>query len=288
MSDTFVAENDAPEHDDVANADEASRYEEMEKRFDEGDEPEGDADPEPNWKEQAEKAEKRFQDQQRRAKAERREKQALAKRLEELETKLNGKQGGEDDFDLGNEDDDPIGTIKSLKKLAERMREQEAAEKQTAAQQQAEQKRVQGLAKTLQDAESDFRRLKPDYDKAVEHLKKARREELIEEGYDEGDIGRVMTKEFLDLIERSEEKDRDPAEVVYALAMKRGYSLDAGKKKLQDIADSQKAGRSLSSAGGRNGDGSQMTYARAGQLKGPALMKAFAQLKDQEKRASRR
>lgn len=289
MSETFAPKSDAPELDHgTEDADEGARYEEAGKRFEREDGDEGE-EAEPDWKAKHDQAEKRFQDQQKRAKAERREKQALAKRLEDLEAKFSKTStGSDDDIDFGNEDEDPIGTIKGLKKLALSLKAREDADKQTSAKQQIENKRVQGLASTLQDSEADFRRLKPDYDQAVTHFKKARADELAEEGYSRDEIPGIMTRQFLDLIERADKTDRDPAEVVYALAMKRGYSVDAGKQKLQTIADGQKAGRSLSNTGGRNGDASTMTVGRAANLKGPALLKAYAQLREQEKRSSRR
>jgi hypothetical protein len=175
-----------------------------------------------------------------------------------------------------------------LKKLGQQLKEGEKAEKLTAAEQEKAAARERGLATTLSASEADFRKVKPDYDKAVEYFKKARASELVDQGYDRDELPGVLRREFLELIERADKTDKDPAEVVYALAMRRGYSLDAGKEKLQTIRDGQKAGRSLSSAGGRNGDASEMTYARAAQLKGPALKAAFEQLRSQEKRQARR
>lgn len=292
MSDqSFAGEAEADFVDnDAQDADEGERYAELEKRVG-GEEGDDEPSPQKNWQEEAEKSEKKFQDQQKRAKAERREKQALAKRLEELEARFNAKPAkadADDDDDFGDELEDPIAVLSKLKKLGLQLKEGEKQEKLSAAEQEKAATRERGLATTLSESEADFRKVKPDYDKAVTFFKTARASELIDQGYDKDELPGVLKREFLELIERADKTDKDPAEVVYALAMRRGYSLDAGKEKLQTIANGQKAGRSLSSAGGRNGDASEMTYARAAQLKGPALLKAFAQIKEQEKRQARR
>jgi len=275
---------------EALDADESDRYAELERRVAGDDEDGGEKVVEKNWQEEAEKAEKRFQDQQRRAKAERKEKQALAKRLEELEAKFAAPKtaAADDDDDFGDELEDPIAVVAKLKAMAKQMKEGEKQEKLSAAEQEKAAARERSLASALSESETAFRAVKPDYDKAAEFFKRARATELVDQGYERDELPAILKREFLELIERADKTDKDPAEVVYALAMRRGYSLDAGKEKLQTIANGQKAGRSLSSAGGRNGDASEMTYARAAQLKGPALLKAFAQIKEQEKRQARR
>ena len=287
MSDQgFVQEGaEASEHAEQ-DAAETARYQEAEKRFETSESGEGqEADGGEGAAEKAEPNpwEAKFRDQQKAMKAERKKRQEMEQRLADMEAKASGNQTAQP-FEIPDPNEDPIAAIEAMRALISKFDEDERKSREEEGKQRQVSQREQGLAQTLAESEADFRRLKPDYDKAAEHLKRARIEELKETGIPDREIPTILRREFLEVIERAEASDKDPAEVVYALAMRRGYSLASASQKMQDIANGQKAGQSLSKVGGRNGNGSDMTVARASNMKGKDLLAAYAKLRDQAKR----
>jgi hypothetical protein len=180
---------------------------------------------------------------------------------------------------------DPIGALKyGLKRLG-MVDEQEA---QTAQQRQAQERQQQesnALAAWGREQEEDFREDKPDYDKAAEHFATSRLKELAEEGVPANQIQQEFMSELAGLMKRAKASGKNPAEIVYTLAQRRGYGKNAGIDKLGKVARGQEQARSLSSGGGRPAStNSDLTFDKVAALSGAAFDSAFAKLKASQRR----
>ena len=177
---------------------------------------------------------------------------------------------------------DPIGALEYLSK---RIQADEAAKAQTAQTtqaQQAEQKRIQAVAQRMNDFEADFKEDHPDYDAAAELLKTSRIEELKEAGFGGADLNRALAQDMFVIVQRAMAAGKDPAEVVYNLAKKRGHGVDKGATKLQTIAKGQQASRSLGTGGRPSG---HLPVDQGTKLKGAAFDKWFEQEARRQKQA---
>jgi len=235
---------------------------------------------------------KRLADTQAALKKERAEKRDLNTRLAALEAKVTSASApGEKKAALADMPDpevDPIGAVKFLTDKIKADEERAAAKDTEAAKlTEAQQKNAQAF-KVLSDAmtehEDDFRELHPDYDDAAEHFAKSRREELAETGLTGKELDNALANDLTGIVARALRANKDPAEIVYNLAKKRGFSLDTSATKLQTIQSGQKAAKSLGTGG--DGDGaSSLTYGTVSKLSGAAFDSAFEKLKAQERRA---
>ena len=179
-------------------------------------------------------------------------------------------------------DEDPIAYMKWADGI---IADIDAADEQKArAEQQANEQngQIQQIARRMQEYEKDFRDDHPDYDQAAEHYRKMRAEELADEGVSGHEVGQALVSELVSVVARAIRAGKDPAQVVYSLAKKRGFGVDGSSKKLQTIERAQQAGKSLSQTGGRGGDG-ELTIEYVNTLKGKAFTDGVAKLKAQAK-----
>lgn len=164
----------------------------------------------------------------------------------------------------------------SLKQQQEQLSaERERAQQER--QQQTVQQRVQEFVQTGQSQEEEFRKVRADYDDAVEHL----RANLAQQGFEQGyaDPNQYAQEQLMTIAARVFASGRDVAEFYYDLAGKRGYA-----PKMPDIA-SVKAGaeaaRSIGSAGGTGGaDGRSFEEVMAG-LSGAAARDYWRKMRSQ-------
>jgi hypothetical protein len=239
---------------------------------------------------EADKIAKRLRDTQRALKAERRERQAERAEREKLAARLTAlERGGDTPADpqallarLREDDDDPIGDIQTVKALAKLLVGQTQEERQAEDAVQRRANAMQTISNTMREYEDDFREQFPDYDKAAEHFMRARAEELKDTGLQGKALTDAMQNDFAGIVTRSVQAGKDPAEIIYNMAKRRGYAAAAAGKKLETIARGQGQGRSLPAGGGTaNAD---LTAAKVANLKGAAFDAAFEKLRANEKR----
>jgi hypothetical protein len=84
------------------------------------------------------------------------------------------------------------------------------------------------------EKENVFKAANPDYDAASAFLLQSRKEELAELGYPEKQIAEMINVERLTIAHQAKQNSKDPAEIVYNLARRRGYA-----KKETPAADGQ-------------------------------------------------
>lgn len=101
----------------------------------------------------------------------------------------------------------------------------------------------------------------PDYRAAYNHLLNSRAQELQALGYDDiNQLREAVEADELSIAQFAMSKGKSPAEVIYSLAVQRGYVKADGKKapdaadKLDNIERGQNSNKSLSNTGGGSGD----------------------------------
>lgn len=277
-------------------ADDSERYEEAsEERFGEEDVndqaaggEEESADP---WDKPDNPYKAKFDDKNRAFASERRKRQEETKRRIELEERLDALEAAtrnakaRPEEEIPDELEDPIAAIAALKKLLldERKAKQETETKTYA--QTKEQRAAQEFGRRMADLENEFREGQSDYDDAAKHFAESLRNELTDSGVDDDDLDRAFGEELVKIARRAETAGKNPAEVIYNLAKKRGFGLDKANRKLDKLAEGQKAGRSIGGSPSAPPKGELSWTAVAAMPRGQARDKAFAKLREQARRA---
>lgn len=282
----FDAARDA-EIDDTAALDDAGVNDAGAGEGEAGDKPAKDPLP-------YETLQRRLSDQQKATRAERRARRDLEARLEALERggKSSDAKPGETQAqalrrlaaNMPDEEQDPIGALKYVRTVLGQFDEQSDAEDRQTANERAQTEQITKIVQTMDEFEADFRDEHPDYDHAATHFMKSRSEEFQAEGLSGQALQHALGQDFANLVARAIRAGKDPAEVVYALAARRGFNtsgVDAADKKLDQIERGQKQARSLPAG---NSSENALTYKTVGELKGADFDKAFDKLRAQERR----
>lgn len=184
---------------------------------------------------------------------------------------------------LRDDDDDPITDMGQIKKALKTFARQQAQDEERETAQSAEEREFHTLAAAMADAETDFEEDHPDYKQAQAHYKDVKRVEYEDEGYSGRELEVKLAKDFVALVRRAVSGGRDPAEVVYNLAKKRGFQSGKAQTdaKLKEIAA---AAQARTPAGGGRGE-NRLTPDSVNKLKGAAYDAAWAKLREQERRA---
>lgn len=256
---------------------------------DDGDEGGEEADPETAQAAEAEKVTKRLRDTQRALKQERLKRQddqrKFDARLEALEKGRGAKDAPLDPAallaKLREDDDDPIGDIQTVKQLAKLLvgQTQEESQADQAATQRAS--ALQTVSEAMRDYEGDFKEIHPDYEKAAKHFMDARAEELADTGLTGDALRAAMQNDFAGIVTRSIAAGKDPAEIIYNMASRRGYKAGAAAAKLDTIERGQAQSKTLTGGGAPSGN---LSMGKVADLKGAAFDAAFDKLRAAERR----
>jgi len=124
------------------------------------------------------------------------------------------------------------------------------------------QQELQQLGSFMGQSEAEFRKTKPDYDAAIDHVVQARARELSFYGLTPAQIQATIAEEATDIVRAAVAQGRDPAELGYQIALTRGYVPKAADTEtkpngsggaqavLDAIEKAKAAGKSLGSGGG--------------------------------------
>jgi uncharacterized protein YoaH (UPF0181 family) len=263
----------------------AETPESAEPPADEGDKAEEAKDdkpplPEEELKKRAEqKTQALRQERQARREAEKRA-QELERQFAELKASLTPQP---------QKPDPKVNPVEYLAYLDQQLTQAEQAqvrriqEQQVQSQQQAQ---TNDLVSRIAEAENDYRESVPDYFDAVNHLRQNRVEELMLAGLSDQEAVQAVAQDLVFLAQNAMERGRDPAEVAYNLAKKRGWGANQAQEKAQakidTIARGQKAAQSLSASGGRGNN--DLDVADVANLSGAAFDDAFEKLKARAQR----
>jgi hypothetical protein len=116
-------------------------------------------------------------------------------------------------------EDDPIGAIK-----------QHEAEFQAWRQQQIQQQQFTQLQNVVSTHEAQFRAEQPHYDAALQHVTAARSAEYRALGLSEPQIAQALQSDAANMAVHALRMGRNPAEMVYNLAVARGFAPPAAEK----------------------------------------------------------
>lgn len=164
---------------------------------------------------------------------------ALAKRWEQPEEKAPDREA------------DPLGNFAhKIDKIDKRFDDIDARERKKEEEAQ-NQRQWAEFSTRVNSAFNSFRTKQPDLDKAVAYLEKDRREEFEALGYADSDIAQLIQNDRLAIAQKALQDGRNPAEVAYNLAKRRGYKAEENaEEKIERIANGQDKAKSLSNVGG--------------------------------------
>lgn len=306
MTDTTAPEAEAPESSFDTAADDA-KYAAFEAKHSES-EPESESQssdpaPQPRAPLSQTELEERLGQTKAAMREERRKAREYRTQLETLQAERAARVD-EDPFDaviaaLRDDDEDPLHDLATVKEVLRRFRDTQRAEREAERTQFAHQTAQQRHFSLVAEQEAEFREDTPDYDTAVTHFRESLRDELTAQGFTGDALNAEFAKSLVTLSQRALSAGKNPAEVVYALAQKRGYTpnttqtaprtpptLDSASQKLQTLSRGQQASKSLSSVG-NSPTTSDLTVANVAKLNGKDLLAGYAKLKDQAKRSGR-
>lgn len=237
-----------------------------------------------DWEKRAHDKEGQAARERSRRRAAERQVQELNARLERLETQVT-KSAPSKRQQLINrlraDTDEPLSDLEDLKEIARTLLEDDAQEAEATQQQQRQVQRVNALTTAMTEYEADFRSDHKDYDQACEFFKKSRAEELEDMGYVGQRLTQRLSQEMFALVDDAIQAGRDPAEMVYGMAKRRGFAgtADDATRKLQKLQQGAKS--ATTARPGANGQG-RVTYDQVTRAKGAVRDKLWAQLRKQE------
>lgn len=274
------------ETNEITDDAEVEELEDGEDAEDEGDDADGErkAKPSVDWEKRAHDREGAMHRERSRRRAAEQQVSELNERLDRLEArekKAGGSRREQLIASLRDDIDEPLTDLDQLKAIARTLLEEEREQAEQDERQQAQTAQVNKLTRQMTEFEADFRADNPDYDKACEFYKKARAEELEDLGYVGDRLVQRLAREMYGLVEDTIKGGRDPAETVYALAKRRGFSgtVDDATRKLQKLQNGAKAG--MTPRGSPAGTG-RVTYDQVTKAKGAEREKLWAKLRKQE------
>jgi hypothetical protein len=264
---------------------------------DETADPEGDEDGETKPKPKAKDPEAQLHNLKGQNARERSRRRAAETRARELEERINnlekrGSGGDQADRDelleiigsLRDDEEDPVGDIAAVKKALKAFRQRQLADTEQSGRQQALERQIQTLQDTMRESESDFVQDFPDYHKAATFYREQRVAELEDAGYSGQALQRKLSDDLFGVVRMAIEAGHDPAERVYALAKRRGFNAapTAADKKVDVLKRAAEAGRKPGAGGSATPQ--VMSWADVSKLDGAARDKAWAKLRERERR----
>jgi hypothetical protein len=129
---------------------------------------------------------------------------------------------------------DPAGWISHTMKAQGKTLEEVQGELTTLRQEKAQRSEqdqqvavVRGVMDYAVNLENQFKAVTPDYDAASAFLIESRKGELADMGYDQNQVDQMIYVERLTIAAQAQQQKKNPAEIVYNLAKRRGYQAKA-------------------------------------------------------------
>lgn len=150
-------------------------------------------------------------------------------RVEKLYEALNKPKEAPPEFEQ-----DPLGHLRHSKEQAEREVQEMKKWRENVESSQRNQNEFAAFQQRVNASEAKFAESNPDYWEAAQFVAKAKRDELEELGIPSEQINAVLQNQLVALTATALKSQKDPAQVIYSLAKKGGFS------KKQDIGTLQK------------------------------------------------
>lgn len=232
---------------------------------------------------------------------ERRERRALQRRLEALESgdappaRQQQRQARPEPEAEIDPEEDPIGALKQMRAKVKAYEQAEQQDNLTAEQERRQDRQLQAVEAQLIDHEADFRDDNPDYDDAAKHYAVARATELVSFGLEPGQVQKMLRKEFAELTSTAISARKNPAAVIYQLAKGRGFGVktpptpDPKKpSRLDALERGQRATSPLARSGGRPSNGLDAETISNINIRDPKGAEAFDKAWEAMERQARR
>lgn len=282
MSETDFADAQAAQFAEDAEAEEG----EADQVVDGEGEGEGDEDAparKTDWEKQAHNLKGQAAAERSRRKAADRRASELEARLEKLETARGPERDELDEMiaSLRDDDEDPIGDIAGLKKALKAYRARESAALEESTRTSRIERQVENLRTSMSDAETDFALDHPDYHEAAKYYRQQRHDELEDAGYSGARLNAKLADDLFGVVKTALDNGSDPAERVYALAKRRGWSgkASAAERKLDTV---RRATEASARPTGRPA-GNELSWGDVAKLDGAARDKAWEKLRARER-----
>jgi hypothetical protein len=211
----------------------------------------------------------------------------LQTRLEAVEAKLSAGTERDELTDLiatlRDDDDEPISDLNQIKRVLRTFMKQQADQAAQEGQHNQRVRLTNTLLATMDTYEKDFAADTPDYYKAADYVREARRAELEDLGYVGRKLEEKLADELFGMTRDLIAAGQDPAERVYALAKKRGFKAGAAAAddKLKKIAAGAAASSGTATARGKGSDNG-LTWEAVSKLNGAARDAAWQKLRNRE------
>lgn len=185
---------------------------------------------------------------------------------------------------------DPVGWIahqmratgKGVEELAAQVAQIREKDQQTE-EQNRQRTAVNAVISAAAQAEREFKATTPDYDEAGAFLHQSRVEELQDMGYTDQQVAYIINNERVAIAQKAFEDGKNPAEVVYAIAKRRGFkagakaNTDSGGQQQQQIDPKEKLDNLK-----RGAEQSQSLSDTAGQGPAPMTAKRLLEMSEAE------
>ena len=169
-------------------------------------------------------------------------------------------------------DEDPIGFSKH--EIDRLNRELANVSKQTPESINSLEQKIElmNMQRNVERQEMQFEKSTPDYRDALTYYAKSRAETFSELGYEAEEVHELVAKELQDATRRAIDSGKNPAEIVYKMAKRSGFSgkqdNDKDGRKIDTLKKAESASKSLSDTGGKS--------------KGELSAEALAEMSDDE------
>ena len=125
-------------------------------------------------------------------------------------------------------EEDPLTHIKEKLKGLDEIQEQQRQFQALSAKQQEDINRINEISSDVTLMEQDFRKVTPDYDKALSFITEFRKGELADMGItDPRQVNQIIAQNAMSLSMQALQIGKNPAEMVYSIAKRYGYKAEA-------------------------------------------------------------
>lgn len=213
----------------------------------------------------------------------------LEKRTNEILAKLVPKEEAPKAEVIPDFDIDPAGWIAGTMKASGKDLEAVKAELTTLRQEKATQDEANrnraGIQEILTYAitqENQFKAVTPDYDAASTFLLNSRKDELEEMGKTPAEINQIIQLEKLSIANDCKNSGKNPAEVVYKIAKRRGYAKAADADPVVDAAAAAATGKEKLETARRGTEQAQSLSGTRGNAPSPLTAQRLLEMSEAE------
>ena len=194
--------------------------------------------------------------------------QAAQSKAEKMEQTFQAFLQKQNEVPAPKYEEDPLGALKWQNEQLEKRLTQVNTDFTKTAQTFQQQQAMQSFSQHIIAQEDVFRQTQPDYDAAVEHMKKVRLSDFQDMGFDDVAARQMLDQEIVNFAQAAMRQGKNPAQAAYSIAKRYGYTPAAqtSEKQLEVMQKGQEAAKALP----------------GGNSEAPITLEALAQLDDDQ------